>query len=89
MGTNGSVKIDGTLQIIGQEAFLDPDAGQAVNEETLMMMKDLPPNGTQQDKIDAAPDFFQNVLHKNSGEPISVNATIEPFGEKKILVVER
>jgi hypothetical protein len=83
VGTNGSVKIDGTLQIIGQEAFLDPDAGQAVNEETLMMMKDLPPNGTQQD------DFFQNVLHKNSGEPISVNATIEPFGEKKILVVER
>jgi hypothetical protein len=80
------VPISGTLNIIGQEAFLDPVAGQAIDEETLMLMNDLPPNSNQQDKIDAAPGYFRNVLHKNSGGPIVVTATGVPFGAKQILV---
>ena len=53
-----------------------------------MQMKDLPPGGTQQDKIDVAPDFFRNVVHKDTGDHVTVTATIEPFGKLQILVVE-
>jgi hypothetical protein len=83
------VQISGTLNIFGQQAFLDPDAGQAIDEETLMMMEDLPPNGNQQDKINAAPAYFRGVLHKNTGDDVSVTASVQPFGAKQILVVEK
>ena len=81
--------ISGTLNIIGQQAFLDPDDGQVIDEETLMMMKNLPPNGNQQDRINAAPAYFRGVLHKDTGDDVSVTASVQPFGAKQILVVEQ
>ncbi len=80
--------INGTLRIIGGEAFLKPDAGQLILAETLMMMRNLPPGGTPDDKIAAAPDYFLQVLGKNPGDHISVSATVEPFGEGHVLVVD-
>jgi hypothetical protein len=80
---------NGTLQIIGGEAFLDPDPGQAVAVETLMMMSNLPLGGTPQDRIAAAPDYFRQVRQKDSGDALSVTATVEPFGLQQVLVVDR
>jgi uncharacterized membrane protein len=84
-----TVVIQGKLNITDAKAFLEPDPNQALTGSTLMMMKNIPPGGTSDQRIDAAPSYFTVTRKKPNGSHIEVTGTIQALGSTNVLVIEQ
>ena len=69
----------GVLTTSPTEAFLN---------NTLMMMRNEPPNGTPQQKVYAARAYFKNVLHKQDGATVTVVGDKVLWNTTQVLVVD-
>ncbi len=79
----------GNLKIADGQAFLLPDANQGLPDSILMMMRDIPPGGTPNERINSAPSYFTLTLQKVNGDRIAVIGSAAPFGGVQVLVVEQ
>jgi hypothetical protein len=76
------ITITGRVRTDGGQAVLFPDPGQTVTKPTLLTMRDIPLNGSAQQKFHAAVAYFAD-----KAGPLSVTGTLIPFNGDFILIV--
>lgn len=89
MKTFGPRSYEGFLRIAGGQAFLIPDPNQSLPDSILMMMRDIPPGGTPNERINSAASYFTLTLQKVNGDRIEVTGSVAPFGSVQVLVVDQ
>jgi hypothetical protein len=80
-----TITVQGTLKLTNGKAYIVPAANQEIRDETLMVMSELPPGGTVDERRDAAFSYFSNYSTKDM---IQVTGTLFPYGQMQAISVK-
>jgi len=70
----------GTLAIFNGSSFLQQMTADGQLVQTIMMMRNIPLGGNDQQRIAAATSYFVNQCHLTQGSPLTVLADVVSYG---------